>query len=184
MLGELQNRKLTHLFHTMDADSSGTLQQGDYERLADRVADIRGWHPDSAERAEVHAQFVAQWAGLAAAADIDASGGVTVDEFLGYQDRVVSDPAYFEALVGGTVDFFFDFMDDDGDGRISRDEFGRSLHVFGVDGSAVEEAFGHVDTDGDGWLSKDEYHQVVIDFFSSDDPDAPGTWMLGSIGPI
>jgi Ca2+-binding EF-hand superfamily protein len=181
VLVDLQVRKLTHMFETIDEDGNGALEQDDYERLADRVADIRGWDRGSPEHAEVRSQFVAQWSGLKASADSDASSRVTLDEWLRYQDRLISDPEYFDALVGGTVDFFFDFMDDDQDGRISCRELAKSFVVFGVESAEADLAFPHLDIDNDGYLSKSEYHQIVLDFFGSADPDAPGNWMLGAV---
>ena len=43
----------------------------------------------------------------------------------------------------------------------------------------ADETFAKLDTDGDGHLSGDEWEQLFLDFFPSDDADAPGSWLWG-----
>ena len=41
-------------------------------------------------------------------------------------------------------------------------------------------AFRYLDRDGDGYLDVAEIVKAVEEFYLSDDPDAPGNWLLGS----
>src|SRR4051794_12968434 len=45
--------------------------------------------------------------------------------------------------------------------------------------NVADEAFRHLDQDGDGYLSADEFITAIVEYWSSDDPDAPGNWAMG-----
>ena len=45
--------------------------------------------------------------------------------------------------------------------------------------ATAETAFEHLDLDGDGFLSREEFVQLIDEFYTSDDPDAAGTWLYG-----
>ena len=67
----------------------------------------------------------------------------------------------------------------DGDGVIGKDEYRQYLTSSKIDPSVADETFAKLDTDGDGHLTRDEWEQLFLDFFLSDDPDAPGSWLWG-----
>ena len=48
-----------------------------------------------------------------------------------------------------------------------------------VDAGAADEAFARLDLDGDGHISHDEFTQLYLEFFTSDDPEAPGSSFWG-----
>ena len=74
----------------------------------------------------------------------------------------------------------FDAMDADGDGTISVDEHRAFLRAYGVDDASASEHFARFDTDGDGSISRAEFEVLVVDFFQSNDPEAPGSWLWGA----
>ena len=49
MLTELQKRKIIKLFTIYDADNHGYLLFSDYEKIAHKLADLKGWKSDDME---------------------------------------------------------------------------------------------------------------------------------------
>jgi len=50
-----------------------------------------------------------------------------------------------------------------------------------IDAAAADEAFERLDLDGDGVISKDEFARLYLEFFTSEDPEAPGSWFWGPV---
>jgi hypothetical protein len=71
--------------------------------------------------------------------------------------------------------------DQDGDGRLSQQEYVANLRSFNVNEAAANEAFRRLDQDGDGYLTQAELSRCVEEFFYSEDPEAPGNWLVGPI---
>jgi hypothetical protein len=72
-----------------------------------------------------------------------------------------------------------DLIDADHDGRITAAEHRAFLVAMTVDPTRAATAFPHLDTDGDGFLSREEYVQLMEEFYTSDQPDSAGSWILG-----
>ncbi|WP_327381618.1 hypothetical protein [Streptomyces sp. NBC_01207] len=69
-------------------------------------------------------------------------------------------------------------MDDDG--LIGLDEYLLlSQAIGGVPAQQMKEAFHRLDRDGNGTLDPAEIDAAVVEFFTSDDPNAPGNWLYG-----
>jgi hypothetical protein len=49
----------------------------------------------------------------------------------------------------------------------------------GIDPTYSSEAFRRLDRDGDGELSHEEFRAAIVEFYLSDDENAPGNWLLG-----
>jgi Ca2+-binding EF-hand superfamily protein len=78
-----------------------------------------------------------------------------------------------------TAQNLMNWQDKDKDGRVSWTEFLGSAVIFGQTPAEAEEAFRHLDRDADGYLNTDEWLRNTEEFFMSDDPKAPGNWLLG-----
>jgi Ca2+-binding EF-hand superfamily protein len=70
-------------------------------------------------------------------------------------------------------------VDIDGNGRISPQEYALFLKAYNVDERLFDDIFRHLDLNGDGYLSRDEIFKLVREFYLSDDPQAPGNWLVG-----
>ncbi|WP_314250768.1 hypothetical protein [Streptomyces sp. DSM 40907] len=69
-------------------------------------------------------------------------------------------------------------MDDDG--LIGLDEYLLlSQAIGGVPAQQMQEAFHRLDRDGNGTLDPAEIDAAVVEFFTSEDPNAPGNWLYG-----
>jgi len=45
----------------------------------------------------------------------------------------------------------------------------------------ADEAFDRIDADDSGIISLDEFARLYVDFFLSEDPDAPASWFWGRV---
>ncbi len=179
MLTEFQRRKLTRAFQNYDYNKDGFVERRDYEQAAQGIADHLGLPSGSEVREKHTVEFMAGWEQIRQVADQDGDDRVTLDEFLTVNEFVLSHREIFERLILGTAENLMSWQDKDKDGRVSWDEFLGSVLVFGQTQAEAEEAFRHLDRDADGYLDKEEWLRNTEEFFLSDDPDAPGNWLLG-----
>jgi Ca2+-binding EF-hand superfamily protein len=125
----------------------------------------------------VRANYVEVWERVRQAADANQDGKVSREEFVAYLERL---PAIREA-VAELARTILRLADRNGDGKISPAEYTALSQAYGVDAPAAAEAFGHLDRDGDGLIDTEELLQNVEEFFYGDDPNAPGTWLVGPL---
>ena len=95
------------------------------------------------------------------------------------KDTIVSMAAAGAPELGVWGDGFFRLIDADGDGVIGPQEYRDLMASVFVDAASADQAFARLDTNGDGVISHDEFTQLYRDFFTSDDPDAPGSRFWG-----
>lgn len=202
MLTDLQKRKLKKLFDLYDVDGSGCITEADYERMADSQAQIQGYPSSSLEYNIIQAQFRTLWSDLQKEMDIDNDGQVSLEEFLDYKAKQLSfkegyrplwleiqsgaetaqsyQQSYDEDVITKLTNLIFERLDVDQSGDISSEEYKQGFLTHLSDEALKNEVFTKLDLNGDGHLSKEEIIQHVHDFFYSNDPDAPGNWILGS----
>jgi hypothetical protein len=99
MLTELQKRKLMKLFCMYDAKNLGVLKLADFEQLAQRLADLRGWKADTPLYEEALNRFVIlQWNRIRAfiqqKLNRHVSNHVSLEDWLAYYDIVLNDQTY------------------------------------------------------------------------------------------
>ncbi|TYB62216.1 EF-hand domain-containing protein [Nonomuraea sp. PA05] len=70
------------------------------------------------------------------------------------------------------IDAMFAMIDTDGSGTLDQAEFARIYDSAGASRQQALDAFAVLDRDGDGVID-------IQEFSSSDDPQAPGNWLLG-----
>jgi Ca2+-binding EF-hand superfamily protein len=202
MLTELQKRKLKKLFDLYDIDNSGFITEADYETMAQSQAEVQGYKPGSLEYNIIRSQFRTLWNNLQKEIDFDNDGKITLEEFLEHKDKQLSfkagyrplwlerqsgdhiiaqsyERSYEEDVIAKLTNLIFQRLDVDGNGEISREEYTNGFLAHLSDESLCDEIFSKLDLNGDGYLSKEEMLQHVHNFFYSDDPEAPGNWILG-----
>ena len=178
MLTPLQQRKLSYLFSLDDADKDGAVERTDFERNADRLATSVGRAPGTPGYDQVRARYLDVWATLERRADTNRDGKVSLDEYLAAYADILAE---LGAAARGFVQVLFDFADADEDGRIAEGEYLALVGAYAVAADAARESFRRLDRDGDGFIRQDEFLQAAEDFFVSDDPNAPGTWLFGPL---
>jgi Ca2+-binding EF-hand superfamily protein len=180
MLTELQKRKCTHTFKLWDSDGDGRIVAADFARVADRLAEARGWPNGSSEYADVHQKYAGAWQFLQQFADTSHNDEISLDEWLACYDYEFSNPEVFRQVVVGTADLNFAVTDVDGDGRWSMDEYRLYLRTLTAPEDRAEIVFHHADANNDGYVTKEEFVQLLTEFFLSDDPTAVGNDLLGT----
>lgn len=183
MLNELQKRKLAHLFALLDVDDDGTIDRMDYTASADRLVTAFGYAPGSAESENVRDRYERLWEAVTLPMDTDGDERVDVEEYSSGMDRFVtmSDDGYL-THIAPIANAFYDLIDGDGDGRITRTEYVRmAASAFRLSEDAGSTAFDKLDRDGNGSLSRDELHAANEQFFRSPEENARGNWIFGPI---
>lgn len=181
MLTDLLRRKYAATFSLYDTDGNGTVEQSDFERVAERWAQRAGLAPDSGPYADIHDTLLGIWSLVRTMGRPDGDG-VTLDGWMVAAERVVEakdDEDMLEQGYREPARRLFGVMDRDGDGRVSEAEYEAYLGAYGVEGEPARVAFGHLDRDGDGAITADEWVENVVEFYFSDDPAAPGNWYIG-----
>ena len=181
MLTGFQQRKLNVMFNLYDVDKNGFVEQADYEQIVQNLATTLGFPPGSPEYIRLHAKHMAVWHGMQQLGSTPGSQRVSREERLAGYDRLLDDKDRFLATVGSWSDTLIELSDQDGDGRLSQQEYVANLRSFNVDEAAAHEAFRRLDQDRDGYLTHAELSRSVEEFFYSEDPDAPGNWLVGPI---
>ena len=111
--------------------------------------------------------------------DSDGDGQVSIEEALEGFDGLQADEQRFREVIVEPSFSSFDLIDTDHDGAITAEEYRSYLVALTVDEATAETAFPHLDLDGDGLLSRDEFVQLTEEYYTSDDPDAAGSWSYG-----
>ena len=181
MLTDFQQRKITRLFHLLDNDNSGFVDAADLDRVARNLAGAIGAKPGSRPYATLQARYGGLWR-VVADADGNSDGRVTLREWLKANDEMLDSPARYDEVIGQLVDQVFDLLDADHDGSVTVGEYSSWLAASHVTADVAEEAFRMIDLNADGIISKDELTHIFLDFYYSDDPQAPGNWLFG--GPV
>lgn len=180
VLSPLQTQKFTALFSQMDIDHDGTLTAADFQAQAGRIADALGWAGDARKERELLQNRQELFARLLSGADKDASGSVTLPEFLKYFERQIL--AYRAAKVVSpwlveSCRGLFNLIDADASGFINAEEYAKLLFAMGSDADAAA-AFAKVDRDRDGKLLLADLLTLSVEFMMSDDPDAAGNFFF------
>ena len=67
-------------------------------------------------------------------------------------------------------------------GRIGAAEHEAFLRAFNASDDQIRTAFAHLDLSRQGAITREQFADLVDQFFRSDDPDVPGTWLFGEPG--
>ncbi len=134
MLGPMQKRKLTAVFHCHDRNKDGFLTKADYEGFAKKVCKLSKHAAGSPQYEATYAQNAAVWDYVKAVADKDKDGKVSLDEFLTSYGVTLSDPKLFDSMVVQYGTNMLKLGDVDGDGKLSGAEVAGLLQCYGLPG--------------------------------------------------
>ncbi|MEO1374479.1 MAG: EF-hand domain-containing protein [Cyanobacteria bacterium J06635_10] len=178
MLTELQTRKWTRLFDVYDTDGSGIVERRDFEIIFQNLAQVCNLKANSPEYNQLHTKFIEDWEHLRKDTDKDNDGKVQLEEWLEHCDRRIQDPSMYRTVVD-IASQVFDLFDLDGNGVITVKEYKKVLSGWRVPEEIAEETFPKIDFNGDSLISKDEFVELLRQFHTSDDPEAPGNLFFG-----
>lgn len=181
-LAELQKRKLQIAFEGYDFDGSGALDDKDIERVVSQTSKIRGLEPGSPDYEQLKSGFFQSWNELQKGADANKDGQVTLDEWYAFFDRIINNPTEFEQYIATAANTVTPWLDSDGDGKITLEDYKEFIISFNNSGkSEAEIAFKKLDTNGDGFLTHDELKTHMQDFYLATDENAPSNWFFGRL---
>lgn len=177
MASDFQRSKVASVFAAMDRDRRGHLVRGDFDALADRWTTLRGVATGSEQFNLLQTIMLGWWDSLSAAA-LDPVN-VQLDDVMAVVDLL---PGMADAVFA-TADAMFAAIDENGDGRISQDEYRQLIEVWNGRETDTDEVFELLDLNGDGHLSHQEFRVLWSQFWAGDDPNEPGTWVFGRFEP-
>lgn len=166
-------------FKLMDVNGDGVLSLSDYETIADRFVKLQ----DNSSNYEVirtlfHDLFQDFIAGGGA---VDANTKIGEEEFITNAAKTVSLlESSVEVMEVGKKknEVFFDLIDTDHSGEISREEYRKYLAIYsGKDQPEVaDKAFNSLDTDGNGSITRTEFIEGHMGYWGTiprDKTDGP-----------
>jgi len=193
MLTDFQKRKLMKLFSMYDACNLGVLKISDFEQLAQRLADLRGWQPDTIPYEDITSKYLLLWNRMRSEikhkvlsqenieeATTQIRSQVSLEEWFIYYDIVLNDPSYHEETLALT-ETVFTVVDTDESGHLDQQEWANFFRVYNIPVIYVAETFTRIDLDGNGVLTKDEVLTMIKEFYFSNDPEVSGNYMFGPI---
>jgi Ca2+-binding EF-hand superfamily protein len=178
MASEFQRSKVASVFDAMDQDRRGHLTEADFEALAARWTAVRGDAPGSPGYEYLRSIMLGWWSSL-----IEASaetGRVFLDDVLAVVDVL---PRMIGAVTA-TADAMFEAIDENADGKISREEYRRLVEAWNGCPTDTDEVFDLLDLNGDGHLSQEEFRELWREFWAGDDAAAAGTWVFGRFDSV
>lgn len=181
MLSELQKKKITKFFHMYDVNGDGIINKADFQKIIDNMSHIKGYKQGSSAYEAFANKYFSLWNELEKLADKNSNGEISKDEFLQYNENLIIHKDSFNSVWGELGNYAFQIADSDGDEQITVEEYRDLLTAHNMNPSEAETIFSKLDLNGDGYISKQEFLQIVYDYFTSNEPEAPANWMLGSL---
>jgi Ca2+-binding EF-hand superfamily protein len=180
MLSRFQKQKLTNLFAVHDLDRDGALEKSDYVEYTRRLAGKRGLVAGTAKYDELLSQFLGFWGMLEQIADQNQDKRVTLREWFACFEQLLSSSDAAEKMgpIGKAV---FGMLDRNNDGVVTLEEYKWLFSSGGLDPNLAADSFKRLDTDHDGRITTSELSTRLFEFFMSDDPKSPGTWLFGPV---
>lgn len=182
MLTELQTSKLARRFELLDYDGDGVISTADYDLAARNICRAFGFEAGSPEHDRIQMTFNALWVRLSQATEHGKDGGITPEQFVASCLDDAGDPAscveHVEVEISQTI---FDLVDADSAGTLYVSELATWFSAYGVCEGDAEKAFRKVDRNKDGLLDREELLAAIRDYYTSDDPHAPGNALFGPL---
>jgi Ca2+-binding EF-hand superfamily protein len=178
----LQKKKFTKLFNALDINGNGVVTHDDFIAQFERFATRQKLQPGTPQYDALREEQRKQWITLQVSTDTDNNGEVTVDEYIKYAERVVSNPEAFEYFFIGSAAAYFDSLDNNSDGTLTSEEFKGfvALSNAGEEHETNhEETFKLIDANGDGKISKDEFLKLFRESILSENPNNLGNKVSG-----
>ncbi|GII59234.1 calcium-binding protein [Planotetraspora thailandica] len=175
----LRESNVAALFALLDSTGDGQIAADDFKRIADGACAALALDPGSRQHQALQQLCADWWEHIREDADLDGDAVVSESEFIKAVDHLVASHPQFQQMTLALSCAGFDAADIDEDGFISAPELDRLFSALGIPHEVAEGAFAQLDTDGDGRISRQEYAEGVWVLITSEDPDTPGSAILG-----
>lgn len=130
------------------------MDRQDCELVVGATTQVMGYAPGSPEYITYHAEYMAGWDALLAVGDSDGDQRLTLAEFCTAYDKLMAQPAQFDAVILGFVKTAIALWDSNHDWQSVRGRVQELSAHRPCDGSRGREAFCRLDLNGDGYLSR------------------------------
>uniref|UniRef100_A0A1A9ZZ27 EF-hand domain-containing protein n=1 Tax=Glossina pallidipes TaxID=7398 RepID=A0A1A9ZZ27_GLOPL len=178
-ISDFRKKKLLFLFNVFfDVNQSGEIDVKDFELAIERVCQLRGWAKGTPKNQETHSVMLEIWEGLRSKADKDNDGQVSVEEWCNMWDAYAKDPSTVMDWQNKYMNFMFDLEDASNDGGIDASEFALVCSSYGLEKKECELAFKKM-ARGQDEVSREQFASLWEEYFSSEDPCAPGNFIFG-----
>ncbi len=157
--------KMKTYFKVMDTNQNGFLSRSEYEEIAERLVQNQN---DRSKDEEIRAVFRSLFDNfVAGGSEIDAETEIGYEKFLANAAKAVSLMQSSREAGRRKNEVFFDFVDTDGSGNISREEYRKYLAIYsgGEDTDRADRAFDSIDVDGNGFISRTEFIEGHMNYW-------------------
>lgn len=157
--------KMKTYFKVMDTNQNGFLSRSEYEEIAERLVQNQN---DRSKDEEIRAVFRSLFDNfVAGGSELDAETEIGYKKFLANAAKAVSLMQSSREAGRRKNEVFFDFVDTDGSGKISREEYRKYLAIYsgGEDTDRADRAFDSIDVDGNGFISRTEFIEGHMNYW-------------------
>lgn len=176
------DRKIDICYTHGDQNGDGALEPADALALAARIVAYIGEPFGTPKAQRLFKSFETFWTHMSAKMDANNDGKVTPDEWRkGMRKAFAEDKRGFEEGFRPLAEAVFDLCDKDGNGQVSEREFHAFQRAFGSSEANSKLAFQKLDRDKSGHLSVQELLKAWEEYYTSEDPNAPGNWLFGDV---
>jgi Ca2+-binding EF-hand superfamily protein len=175
-------QKIRAGFDHLDADGDGFLDESDHVLMGRRAAAALGYDPGSPAERQMIESYCRIWKLVHQPHDLDGDGKVTKEDFLASTLSLSTPGAPGANALAGLANMLFDIADVDGDGAIQLEEYFafQQGHSPRLTEDVARLAFAHLDLNSDGSISREELASAIEEYWTSEDPQAPGNWFFGA----
>jgi Ca2+-binding EF-hand superfamily protein len=170
-------KKTKTFFRRIDWESSGRISRKDFNTLADYYIQLSKLDSNSKRGRQVRRRFIKMWEEFYEKAstngEIDENAYVQATKKLGV--------AKLTEIVQRYSDFYFDLLDSNGNGTITKDEFTAFGKLFRFPDKSIDETFKTLNRNKDGNVTDDEFLKAYMDFTLGDDPKSPYSNFMGPL---
>ncbi|KAK2585044.1 hypothetical protein KPH14_008564 [Odynerus spinipes] len=177
-LSEFRKKKLLYVFNAFfDVNQSGAIDKKDFDLAVQRICSSRHWSADDPKSQQTKDTLLKVWEGLQQRADADQDGQISRDEWYSMWEDYAKDPAHAPDWQQTYMKFMFDLEDSSGDGSIDENEFSNVCHSNGVQEAEARDAFKKLGVGKE--VTREKFFDLWKQYFTSDDPTAPGNFIFG-----
>lgn len=168
-------QKWFHFFELLDDNRDDVLMPEDFERIAARLAEKRGF-PSNHSVTKLYIQRARRFydemlveTGVSAIRAFQK--GLTRRRWAVFMENILSsaeDSKAFRKFIGFFVSTVFTVFDRDGNGVIDRSEYDEIMEVLFINENGQSKGFEALDENGDGFISKKEFINGFIAYFTDE----------------
>nr|KAF7429272.1 hypothetical protein H0235_005670 [Vespula pensylvanica] len=158
-------------------NQSGAIDKKDFDLAVQRICSSRHWSSDNPKTQQTKDTLLKIWEELQQRADSDQDGQISRDEWYSMWEDYAKDPASAHDWQQTYMKFMFDLEDSSGDGSIDENEFSNVCHSHGVQEAEARDAFKKMGVGNE--VTRDKFFELWKQYFTSDDPNAPGNFIFG-----